>query len=147
MNYIYYCLRWTPSTCMLNSTHLLYLAALPLIMCFPVFQTVKNPPAMQETWFQSLGLEDPLEEDMATHCSILAWRISWIGESGRLQSMRSQGVGHYWATNTSLSPLIIPLFFRSILSLSTGHSYQYGTVISVISSTFDPSSLKTTTSP
>ena len=42
-----------------------------------VAQLVKNPPAMQETWVQSLGLEDPLEKAMATHCSILAWRIPW----------------------------------------------------------------------
>ena len=50
-------------------------------------QTVKNLPAMQETWVQSLGQEDPLEKGMATHSSILAWRIPWTEESGRLQSM------------------------------------------------------------
>jgi len=47
-----------------------------------VAQTVKNPPAMWETWIQSLGGEDPLEEDMATHSSILAWRIPWTEEPG-----------------------------------------------------------------
>ena len=57
-------------------------------------QMVKNPPAMQETWVQSLGWEDPLEKGMATHSSILAWRISWTEELGRLQSMGSQRVGH-----------------------------------------------------
>ena len=57
-------------------------------------QTVKNPPAMQDSWVQSLGWEDPLEEDMATHSSILAWRIPWTEEPGGLQSMRSQRVGH-----------------------------------------------------
>ena len=57
-------------------------------------QTVKNPPAMQDTWVQSLGWEDPLEEDMATHSSILAWRIPWTEEPGGLQSMRSQRVGY-----------------------------------------------------
>ena len=46
----------------------------------------------QETWVQSLGGEDPLEEEMATHSSILAWEIPWTEEPGRLQSMRSQGV-------------------------------------------------------
>ena len=51
---------------------------------------IKNPPAMQETWVQSLGWEDPLEKGMATHSSILAWRIPCIQESGRLQSMESQ---------------------------------------------------------
>ena len=59
-----------------------------------VAQTVKNPPAIQETWVQSLGWEDPLKEGMTTHSSILAWRIPWTGESDRLQSMGSQSVGH-----------------------------------------------------
>ena len=57
-------------------------------------QTVKNPPAMEETWVQSLGCEDPLEEGMATHSSIRACRIPWIEEPGRLQSMGSQSVRH-----------------------------------------------------
>ena len=65
-----------------------------------VTQTVKNLPAMQETWVRSLGQEDPLEKGMATHCNILAWRISWTEEPGRLPSMVSQRVGHGWATNT-----------------------------------------------
>ena len=47
---------------------------------------VKNPPAMQETWVRSLSWEDPLEKEMATHTSILAWRIPWTEEPGRLQS-------------------------------------------------------------
>ena len=51
---------------------------------------VKNLPAMQETWVQSLGCEDPLEKGMATHSSILAWRIPWTEEPGGLQSMGSQ---------------------------------------------------------
>ena len=53
-------------------------------------QTVKNLPAMPETWVQSLGQEDPLGKGMATHSSILAWRISRTEEPGRLQSMGSQ---------------------------------------------------------
>ena len=53
---------------------------------------VKNPSAMQETWVRSLGWEDPLEEGMATHSSILAWRILWTEELGRLQSVGSQRV-------------------------------------------------------
>ena len=57
-------------------------------------QTVKNPPAMQETRVQSLDREDPLEEVLATHSSILAWRTPWTEEPGRLQSMESQRVGH-----------------------------------------------------
>ena len=55
---------------------------------------VKNLPAVQETWVWSLDGEDPLEESMATHSSILAWRIPWTEEPGGLQSMVSQRVGH-----------------------------------------------------
>ena len=55
---------------------------------------VKNPPAMKETWIRSLGWEDPLEEGMATHFSVLAWRIPMDRESSRLQSMGSQRVEH-----------------------------------------------------
>ena len=55
---------------------------------------VKNLPAMQETWILSLCWEDPLEKEMATHSSILAWRIPWTEESGGLQSMGLQRVGH-----------------------------------------------------
>ena len=57
-------------------------------------QTVKNPPAMQETQVQSLGREDTLEKGMATHFAILAWRISWTEEPGEPQSMGSLRVGH-----------------------------------------------------
>ena len=57
-------------------------------------QTVKNLPAMQETQVRSLGQEDPLAKRMATHSSILAWRILWTEEPGGLQSMGSQRVGH-----------------------------------------------------
>ena len=57
-----------------------------------VAQSVKNLPAMQETQVRSLGLEDPLEKEMATHSSILAWKISWTEEPGGLQSMGLQTV-------------------------------------------------------
>jgi len=57
---------------------------------------VKNLPAMQEIWVRSLGREDPVNKEMATHSSILAWRIPWTEESGGLQSMRSQRVGHMY---------------------------------------------------
>ena len=57
-------------------------------------QTVKNLPAIQETWAQSLGWEDPLEKEKATHSSILALRIPWAEEPGRLQSTGPQRVGH-----------------------------------------------------
>ena len=59
-----------------------------------VAQTVKRLPTMRETRVQSLGREDPLEKEMATHSSILAWRIPWTEEPGGLQSMGSQRVGH-----------------------------------------------------
>ena len=63
-----------------------------------VAQTVKNPPAMQETWVPSLGWEDSLEEGMATCSSILAWRIPQTEELCGLQSLGSQRGGHDWAT-------------------------------------------------
>ena len=65
-----------------------------------VSQTVKSLPAMEETWARSLGLKDPPEKEMATHSSILAWKIPWMEEPGRPQPMGSQWVGHNWATNT-----------------------------------------------
>ena len=64
-----------------------------------VVQKVKNLPSMQGIQVWSLGQEDPLEKEMATHSSILAWRILWTEEPGRLQSMGSQRVRHDWATN------------------------------------------------
>ena len=101
-------------------------------VCFKIFflnqhksslvaQMAKNPPAMQQTWVWSLGWEDPLEEGTATHFSILAWRISWTEEPGRLQSMESQRVGHNWVTHfqsrlqTSPCQLQHPLEGDSIL--------------------------------
>ena len=59
-----------------------------------VTQKLKHLPAMQETWGRSLGWEDPLEGDMATHSSTLAWKIPWMEEPGRLQTMGSLRVGH-----------------------------------------------------
>ena len=59
-----------------------------------VAQLVKNPPAMWETWVQSLGWEDALEKAMAPHSSALAWRIPWMVEPGGLSSLGSHRVGH-----------------------------------------------------
>ena len=70
-----------------------------------VAQTVKRQPAMWETRLRSLGREDPLEKEIATHSSTLAWKIPWTEEPGRLQSMGSQKVGHDLATS---------LFFLSL---------------------------------
>ena len=71
---------------------------------------------MQEIWVRPLGREDPLEKEMATHSSILAWRISWTEEPGRLQSTRSQRVGHDWATSLSLSLRVSNLLLIVIIS-------------------------------
>ena len=61
----------------------------------------------QETQIQSLGQEDPLEKGTTTHCSILAWRIPWTEEPGALQFMRSQTVGHDWATERAHRSIFI----------------------------------------
>ena len=74
--------------CMYTHTHTL------THIGFPVFQMVKSPPAMQETSVQSLCWEDPLEKRMATHSSILAWRIPQTDKLGGLLSTGSQRVGH-----------------------------------------------------
>ena len=63
---------------------------IPIKVCFPVGQMVMNLPAMQETSVRSLSWEDPLEKGMATHSSILAWRIPWTEGPGELQSVKSQ---------------------------------------------------------
>ena len=63
-------------------------------MDFPGDSVGKESPAVQETWVRSLGREDPLEEGMATHSSVLAWRIPWTEEPGGRQSMGSERVGH-----------------------------------------------------
>ena len=66
-----------------------------------VVQTVKLVPAKRENRVRSLGREDPLEKEMATHSSTLAWKIPWTEEPGRLRSMGSQKVGHDWVTSLS----------------------------------------------
>ena len=78
-----------------------------------VAQMVKNLPAVQETQVWSLGWEDPLEDGMATHSSILAWRIPWTEQPDGLQSMGLQRVGHGWTINT----------FTFCGSLYQGHRY------------------------
>ena len=66
-------------------------------------QTVKRLPTMRVTWVQSLGQKDHLEKEMATHSRILAWKIPWIEEPDRLQSMGSQTVRHDLVTSLSLT--------------------------------------------
>ena len=85
-----------------------------------VAQWVKNPPVVwktQEMWVQSLGQEDSLEEGMATHSSILAWRIPWTKEPGGLQSIGSQRVGYNWSHRTC-SHTYINLSHLSICSVT-----------------------------
>ena len=64
---------------------------------------------MQETWVRSLGLEDLLEKEMATHFSILAWKIPWTEEPGRLQYIGLQRVGHDWATSLTYNAVDVGL--------------------------------------
>ena len=78
-----------------------------------VAQMVKCLPAMWETWVQSLGWEDPVEKEMATHSSTLAWNIPWTDEPDRLQSMGSQRVGHDWTTSlTHSNSLMHPCHYK-----------------------------------
>ena len=69
-------------------------------------QRVKYLPAVQETWVRSLGLEDPLEKEMATHTNTLAWIIPWTEEPGGPQSMGSQRDRHDWASEHSTASTI-----------------------------------------
>ena len=80
-------------------------------------QMVKNLPAMRETWVRSLGQEDPLEKEMATHSSILAWRVPWTEEPGWLPTVGSQRVEHNWVTNT-LTFILIWTWIYILASLS-----------------------------
>ena len=73
-----------------------------------VAQRVKRLPTVRETWVWSLGQEDPLEKEMATHSSTLAWKIPWTEESSRLQSMGLQRVRHDWATSLHFTSLHHP---------------------------------------
>ena len=77
-----------------NLVHAHWQISLPYDWASLVAQLVKNLPATQETQVQSLGGEDPLEKEMATHSSILVWKIPWTEESGGLQSMGLQRAGH-----------------------------------------------------
>ena len=82
---------------------------------FPVAQTVKNLPAMQETWVRSLDQEDPLEKGLATHSSTLAWRIPWTEEPGGLQSMG-------WQSQTQLTNYHFHFLFLHIKILKARKS-------------------------
>ena len=75
-----------------------FVTSLTLWNVLSVVQMVKHLPTMWEAQLRSLGWEDPLEKEMETHSSILAWKIPWTEESGRLQSMGLPRVGHDWVT-------------------------------------------------
>ena len=90
----------------LNSFHI---AISKAAKCY-FWPNIKNLPAMQETEVWSLGWEDSLEKVMATHSSVLAWRIPWMEEPSRLQSTGSQRVGHNWATSLSLYCFWLPFW-------------------------------------
>ena len=79
---------------------------------------VKKLSVMWETWVLSLGREDSLEKDMAPHSSTLAWKIPWMEEPGRLQSIGSQRVGHDRAT--SLHYMFVPFVFSMTRGMTTG---------------------------
>ena len=88
-----------PPLFVMNKSMIIYFTLCLVILYYPdwaslVAQTVKRLPVMQETQVLSLGWEDPLEKEMATHSSILAWRTLWIEEPSRLQSTGSQRVRH-----------------------------------------------------
>ena len=85
-------------------------------MGFPSCAVVKNPPAKQETHVWSLSQEDPLEKEMASHSSILAWKIPWTEEPGRLQSMGLQRVRHDWVTHFHFLFSSLSLFNEYIFS-------------------------------
>ena len=97
-----------------------------------VAQRVKRLPAMQETGVRFLGQEDPLEEEMATHSSILSWRIPWTEEPGRLQSMGSQRVGHWTQLSNFISfflfGLLPSLGIATITYISSRSCFQFSRV-------------------
>ena len=89
-----------PSRCFLSQIIPLWAASFPnrslnpISVSLPGGSVVKNLPAMQETWVQSLGQDDPLRKEMATHSSILVWKIPWTEEPGRLQFLVSKRIGY-----------------------------------------------------
>ena len=92
---------------------------------FPGGSEVKASAWMRKTQVQSLGREDPLEKEMATHSSILAWRIPWREEPGRLQFLGSQRVGHDWATSLSLSLWFIHFYYGIVSFICKYHAFYY----------------------
>ena len=94
--------NWDPENS-LCEPYLLYWCLMRWLWASLLSERLKHLSAMRETSVQSLGPEDPLEKEMATHSSILAWRIPWMEEPGGPQFLGSQRVGNDWATSLSLS--------------------------------------------
>ena len=98
-----------------SAVHLIFCTFIMNVILFKNFnnwtslvaQMVKHLPTIWESRVWSLGQEDPLEKEMATHSSVLAWKISWTEEPGRLQSMGSQRVGHDLATSLSFTLIVL----------------------------------------
>ena len=109
MGYHYFRVKWCFK---------LYYSPVSCLQASLVGQLVKNLPEVQETQVWSLGWEDHLEKEMATHSTILAWKISETEEPGGLQSMGSQRVRHDWATNTHFMSTFI-LFMSACFSIPT----------------------------
>ena len=87
-----------------------------------VAQRLKCPPPMRETRVRSLGQKDPLEKEMVTHSSILAWRIPWMEKPGRLQSTGSQRVGHNWATSLHFTSSLTSVWGECNCAVKFEHS-------------------------
>ena len=102
-----------------------------------VAQMVKNLPAMQKTQVQSLGWEDSLEKSMATPSSIVAWRIPWTKEPGRLQSVGLQRVKHNWLTNT-FTYLSLLLLRKKCFSKGSPHTFKVMFLFNSVNSPFTP---------
>ena len=101
---------------------------------FPGGWEVKVSASMQETWVRSLGLEDPLEKEMAIHSNTIAWKIPWTEEPGRLQSMGSRRVGYDWATSFSLSLYHIFIVIYDFLhKFPWSNSFSYGQTTGFVS--------------
>ena len=109
-----------------------------LFYSFPCSSVGKESASVQETRVWSLGWEDPLEKEMATHSSILAWKISWTKEPGGLQSMGSQRVGHDWATNTYYSFLNVSTRKCKVTYVAGILFLQDGTVLAIVVQSLSP---------
>ena len=124
--YIYICIYiyiyiYNISSCIEYSNSVTLVMCLPIID-FPVAQMVKHLPTMWENRVRSLGSEDPLEKEMTTRSSILAWKIPWMEEPGRLQSMGSQRVAHDFTFTLNIIPTYHKNFVLSDFTSSSNTS-------------------------